>query len=194
MNEHEAIAHMKRGDIKALEFLVRKYQVKAVRVAWLITQDRKLAEDVVQAAFIRVYQRIDQFDSQRTFAPWFMRSVVNAAVKASQKLSRQISLDDKVNGDISWADLLADPAPEPGELAERADLQEAVQNALQQLSPEQRAVIVMRYYLEMSENEMSELLDAPPGTVKWRLHAARKQLRVLLQRFREPSGEWRAWL
>ncbi len=61
--------------------LVRRHQVEALRVAVLITRDRALAEDIVQAAFLRAYERIDQFDADRPFAPWFLRGVVRDAVK-----------------------------------------------------------------------------------------------------------------
>ena len=82
MEEQKAIARLKRGDISGLEALVRKYQVQAVRAAYLIIRDRALAEDIVQAAFLRAYERIGQFDAGRPFGPWFLRSVVNDAVKA----------------------------------------------------------------------------------------------------------------
>jgi RNA polymerase sigma-70 factor (ECF subfamily) len=85
LDEQSAIWRLKRGDIEALAVLVRRYEVQAVRTAYLITHDRALAEDVVQNTFLRIYQRIDQFDEGRPFAPWFMRSVVNAAVQAAHR-------------------------------------------------------------------------------------------------------------
>jgi len=89
MEEHEVIARLKRGDIAGLETLVRKYQVQAVRIAYLITRDRALTEDIVQAAFLRAYERIGQFDAERPFGPWFLRSVVNDAVKAAARRERR---------------------------------------------------------------------------------------------------------
>ncbi|MGJ3240923.1 MAG: RNA polymerase sigma factor [Anaerolineae bacterium] len=85
MDEHEAIRQMKQGDINGLAVLVNRYQTRAVRVATLITRDQSLAEDVVQATFIRIYKKIDQFDTTRPFAPWFMRSVVNGALQTMRK-------------------------------------------------------------------------------------------------------------
>src|SRR5438046_5099592 len=84
MTEREAIDKLRRGDISGLETLVRQHYVQAVRVAYLITQDTALAEDIVQSAFLRVYERIDQFDVGRPFAPWFLRSVVNDALMAER--------------------------------------------------------------------------------------------------------------
>lgn len=179
MEDHNAIARLKRGDIGGLAALVERYQVRAVRAAYLITQDRALAEDVVQAAFLRVYQRIGQFDAARPFRPWFMRSVVNAAVQAAQRQSEQLSLDADAASGLDFADLLPDPTPGP-DAAERAESEQVVRAALRKLPPPQRAAVVLRYYLDMDEREIAQALDTAPGTVRWRLHAARKQLRGLL--------------
>ena len=80
MEEREAVARLKAGDIGGLETLVQMYQVQALRTAYLVTRGRHLAEDIVQTAFLRAYERIGQFDAQRSFGPWFLRSVVNAAL------------------------------------------------------------------------------------------------------------------
>jgi RNA polymerase sigma-70 factor (ECF subfamily) len=84
MEERQAIARLQRGDIGGLEVLVKQYQVQAVQTACLIVQDKALAEDIVQNAFITVAEKIHQFDSQKPFAPWFLRSVVNASIKAAK--------------------------------------------------------------------------------------------------------------
>jgi len=182
MKEQEAIARLKRGDIGGLEALVRQYQVQAVRAAYLVTRDRALAEDIVQAAFLRAYERIGQFDAGRPFGPWFLRSVVNDAVKAVARRERQVSLEAGYEGEeTSLADLLSDPGPGPDDLMEAAELRRTVWTALGKLPPAQRAAIVQRYYLGLSEAEMADELACPPGTVKWRLHAARKRLRTLLR-------------
>jgi RNA polymerase sigma-70 factor, ECF subfamily len=186
VDERTAIRRMKRGDISGLEVLVRRYEVKAVRVAYLITHDRALAEDVVQSAFLRAFDRIEQFDDSRPFAPYFMRVVANAAIQAARRAQRELSLDSPVrSGDSdtsTFADLLPDVGPGPDDQVEQDELRAAVWEALRQLSPEQRAAVVLRYYVGMSDQEMAEELDIAPGTVRWRLHAARKRLRVLLGR------------
>jgi RNA polymerase sigma-70 factor (ECF subfamily) len=182
MEEQEAIARLKRGDIGGLEALVRKYQVQAVRTAYLIIRDRALAEDIVQTAFLRAYERIGQFDAGRSFGPWFLRSVVNDALKAVAHRKHQVSLKASSEGEeTSLADLLADPAPGPDDLVEAAEIRRIVWDALGKLPPAQRAAIVLRYYLDLSGAEMADELACPPGTVKWRLHAARKRLRTLLR-------------
>jgi RNA polymerase sigma-70 factor (ECF subfamily) len=185
MEETEAIARLKEGDICGLEALVCRYQVQAVRTAYLITHDRALAEDIVQSAFLRAYERIAQFDSGRPFGPWFLRSVVHDAVKATARRERLVSLDTGV-GDTFQA-LLVAPDPDPARLAEVAETRQAVWAALGKLPPAERAAVVMRFYLGWSEAEMAAEMDCPPGTVKWRLHTARKRLQELLRSLR-PAG------
>ena len=138
MEEQEAIARLKQGDIRGLRALVREHQVQAIRTAYLITRDRAQAEDIVQAAFLRAYERIDQFDAARPFAPWFLRSVANDALKAVTRDKRHISLEGGLShaneqGEPVLAELLATPDPGPEELVEAAELRQAVWDALGRL-------------------------------------------------------------
>ncbi len=182
MDDLEAIARLRRGDTSGLEPLVRRHQVAAVRAAYLVTHDRALAEEVVQAAFLRAYERIVQFDPARPFGPWFLRSVLNDASKAAARANRLRSLDTLASDDEDGvAFLTADPSPGPDALLEKAESAAEVVAALAQLTPRERAAVVQRYFLERSEAEMATALSCPPGTVKRRLHAARTRLRTLLR-------------
>lgn len=178
MDERDAVERLRRGDIGGLEALVRRYYLRAGRTAYLIVRDHALAEDVAQDAFVRAFERIGQYDAERPFAPWFMRIVVNGAVEAARGRERTSSYDDGEVGALMVR--FADPAPGPHELAERAEQREGVWTAMEKLPPRQRAAVVQRYYLDMSETEMSEASGSPPGTIKSRLHAARRRLRRLL--------------
>jgi RNA polymerase sigma-70 factor, ECF subfamily len=184
-DERQAITRMKRGEIGAMALLVERYQVKAVRAAYLITQDVRTAEDVVQETYLNVYHHIHQFDENRRFEPWFLRSVCNAAIKAVQRQKRTVSLDgdagnDHNNEDWTLAEQLVAGTQPVYAVVEAAETKERIRRAMQQLSPRMRAAVVQRYFLDMSEKEMAEELDSPPGTVKWLLNAAKKQLRGLL--------------
>ena len=173
MDERGAIERLQRGDIGGLEALVRAHQARAVQAAYLILRDRAAAEDVAQGAFVRAYERVGTFDASRPFGPWFMRVVVNDAVKAAARRERAVSL----GGDGDPAAWLSDPDKGPQELAEEAEQRDGVWAALAKLPPAQRAAVVQRYYLGMSEAEMAREGDGtPPGTIGWRLHAARKAL------------------
>lgn len=176
MDDREAVRLMKNGEISGLESLVKRYQVRAARAAFFVTHDEALSEDIVQETFIRLYQRIRQFEETRPFEPYLMRSVVHAAFNTVRQDKKVVSLD-------------ADPASVENLLAQAASVESQVEFAqlageilhvLSKLSPRQRAVIVQRYYLEMSEQEMAQALEVAPGTIKWLLNAARARLRDLL--------------
>jgi RNA polymerase sigma-70 factor (ECF subfamily) len=181
MNEKLAITLLKQGDLKGLEFLVKQYQVQAVHSAYLITGDRFLGEEIAQAGFLKLASKINQFDTQQSFRPWFFRIVVNDAIKAAKRQSRFVSLDALSESALNW---LNDPNQRPEALTEARELRDAVWKAIQSLSPEQRAVIVQRHFLEMNESEMVRELQRPPSTIKWWLHTARERLRELLSAYR----------
>jgi RNA polymerase sigma-70 factor (ECF subfamily) len=178
MDEKQAIQCLKKGDIGGLEFLVNRFQLKAVRVAYLITRDSGLAEDVVQDSFLQAYRSIHRFEENRPFEPWFLRSVVNASVKLMQKSARQMEWRD--DADESQVAEFISRVESVEEQIESLELQEQIWQAMEKLSPRQRAVIVQRYFLEMSEKEMAAESGKAVGTVKWLLNAARERLRTLL--------------
>ena len=181
MEDRIAISRIKQGDLNGLESLVHRYQVQAVRVAYLILYDRALAEDIVQAAFVKVAERAYQFDEQRPFAPWFFRIVVNDAIKASKKRKSSISLDEQLDEPtVRLAAQLIDPALQPAQEVESRETRRTILKAIKSLTPEQRAVVAMRYFLDMSEADMSIKMDRPLSTIKWWLRDARRRLRSLI--------------
>jgi len=180
MEDQIAISRLKQGDWNSLEPLVNRYQARAVQAAYLILYDRSLAEDVAQTAFVKVVEYIHQYDERRPFAPWFFRIVINDALKAAQKQKRNLSLQELDESAAHLAQWLLDPAPSPESALEEKQVRQHILQAIQSLPPEQRAVIVMRYYLDMSEAELSTKMERPLSSIKWWLRDARKRLRSLM--------------
>jgi RNA polymerase sigma-70 factor (ECF subfamily) len=177
VDETQAIAQLKRGNLEGLETLVKLHQGRALRTACLITRDLPQAEDVVQNAFLRAYEHIDQFDEGQPFAPWFNQIVIHDTLKVLQKQKKNLSIDEmeeENNFDIF------DPAPLPEEVLESKETIHAVWMALARLEPRQRAAFVMRYYLQMPEKEIAETLQGPLGTIKWWSFSARRKLKLTL--------------
>lgn len=174
MDEQTAIIQIRQGNLKGLEYLVERYQARAVHAAYLVVYDRALAEDVVQSAFVKVIERIHQFDESRDFAPWFYRIVVNDALKATRHDYRNAALDETI----------AAPEMLPEQLLEQLERGEDVLAAVHKLSPEQRVVVTMRYFLGLKEVDMSHELGRPVSTIKWWLREARNNLRTLLDGYR----------
>jgi RNA polymerase sigma-70 factor, ECF subfamily len=177
MEDRIAISRLKQGDLTDLESLVNRYQVRAVHAAYLILYDRALAEDVVCTAFVKLAERVHQYDEDRPFVPWFFRIVTNDALKAARKQQRTISLEEQLDESTAqFAQWLIDPNTRPEELLEEKETRGMILNAIQSLPPEQRRVVVMRYFLELSEAEMSTKMDRPLSTIKWWLRDARRRL------------------
>lgn len=187
ITETQAIARLKQGDLSGLETLVQNHQVKAVHAAVLIVHDRELAEEIVQNSFFQAVQKIDQFDVRRPFGPWFLKSVINAAIQEANRQKQVVSLDEDAD-DIALeatgkvAGWLIDPSRCPEDLVETDALYRAVWSALDQLPANQRAAIVMHYLQDSSEAEITQAFQRPLTTIKWWLHAARVRLRRILQR------------
>ncbi|MCL6431922.1 MAG: RNA polymerase sigma factor [Anaerolineae bacterium] len=182
MSEREAIERLRQGDIRGLEALVRAHELRALRAAYLIIRDRDLAEDVVADAFVRAYEQIGRFDGTRPFAPWFLRLVVNIARRRAAQRERHVPWSQAdARGEMALDEMLVAAAPGPEDLAGQAALREAVWEALGRLSPAERAAVVQRYYLGLTEDEMAEASGCRPGTIKWRLHVARERLRDWLR-------------
>jgi len=147
----------------------------------MIVFDRGVAQDVTQTAFVKAAERIHQFDEKRPFAPWFFRIVVNDALKLAKKQKRNISLEDQLDEPTTQlAKQLSDPGLRPEQVVEKKETRQIILKAIQSLPPEQRSVIVMRYFLDMSMVEMSEKMERPLSTIKWWLRDARKRLRSLM--------------
>ena len=157
------------GSEPDLEALFRLHWPRAYRAAYLVVHDHAAAEDIAQEAFVAAVRALDRFDRQRPFGPWLHRIVVNRAIDwARARIARR-----ELHGDIEpHADPVAEPAVTTLEARELAA-------ALARLTPEQRAVVALRYLLEYTPGEIAELLDLPRGTVNSRL---RRGLDALAER------------
>ena len=149
------------GSASAVEALFRLHWQNAYRAAYLVAHDAAAAEDIAQEAFLAALRRLDRFDRSRPFGPWLHRIVVNRAIDwvRARRLRVEAELPDTL-------------APEHA-----AELSDATVAALAALSPEHRAVIVLRHLLGYTPGEIAELLDLPRGTVNSRLRRGLDQLR-----------------
>lgn len=174
--ERAAIQALRTGNLSGLEPLVQLHQLRALRTAYEITRDPQLAEDVVADAFLAAYDHIKQYDDSRPFGPWFHRIVANGALKAIRR-SRRSRGDEGLDGSLPSR---SDPAPTPDNEVIGREGEREVLAAIEALPPGQRAVVVLRCYLDMDDATIAATLRCPLGTVRWRLFAARRRLRRVL--------------
>lgn len=177
MEDVYIIRQIKQGNIDNLEILIARYQEKALHAAFLITQSQVIAEDVVQETFVHILLHLKQFDESKPFGPYFFRSVMNAALNAVKREKRWILIEDL---SVTETDKLLSTFYEFDSSANNQEVIDDLRQALEKLPPRERMVIVYRYYLGMSEKEMSSEMNLAPGTIKWWLHSARKRLANLI--------------
>jgi RNA polymerase sigma-70 factor (ECF subfamily) len=159
---------------------VRKYDRKLLRIAQTLTHNREEAEDAVQEAFLKVYERLDQFQENAKFSTWLIRIAVNEALMKLRKkrTAREVSLDGDFQSDrdIPPTDA-ADWSPNPQEQYSAMEFREILIKCLLRLRPTLRIVFVLRDMEELSINETREALGLSAVAVKARLFRARLQLR-----------------
>jgi RNA polymerase sigma-70 factor (ECF subfamily) len=152
------------GSASAFEALFRLYWPQAFRAAYLVVHDAAAAEDIAQEAFLAALRSLDRFDRSRPFGAWLHRIVVNRAIDWARARALRPETEQ-----VDAA------APEPPERDEE------LLRELDKLSPEHRAVIVLRYVLDYTPGEIAELLELPRGTVNSRLRRGLDNLKELLQ-------------
>ncbi len=157
------------GSASDFEALFRAHWPRAFRAAYLVVHDAAAAEDIAQEAFLAAVRTLDRFDRRRPFGPWLHRIVVNRAIDWTRARSLRSEVGD---------DALAATARENGQPEDSSARALAARLAL--LSPEHRAVVVLRYLLEYTPGEIAELLDLPRGTVNSRLRRGLDRLKELL--------------
>lgn len=177
LDDRELVEQAKRGEVDAYEQLVLRYQGIAQRTAFLVTGNAGDAEEAAQEAFIKAFYALDRFRQDASFKPWILKIVVNEARNRRRRNRRQSDLALRVQDERRSGDAV--PSPETAFLAseERGFLLEAVNG----LSERDREVITMRYFLDLSEAEMAEVLGCRRGTVKSRLSRAMSRLRARLE-------------
>jgi RNA polymerase sigma-70 factor, ECF subfamily len=153
------------GSVADLEALFRAHWSRAHRAAYLVVGDAAAAEDIAQEAFLAAVRALDRFDRRRPFGPWLHRIVVNRAIDWARAR--------RLRGEAELGDWQAAPErPPSGE--------QGLHEAIRRLSPEHRAVIVLRYLLEYTPGEIAQLLELPRGTVNSRLRRGLDALKETL--------------
>jgi RNA polymerase sigma-70 factor (ECF subfamily) len=164
-DERAWIRGAQRGSVSDLEALFRHHWPRAYRAAYLVVHDSAAAEDIAQESFLAAVRALDRFDRRRPFGPWLHRIVVNRAIDWSRARALRREVGEGALGSVAAATTPPDN-PHSRTLA----------SALAELSPEHRAVIVLRHLLEYTPGEIAELLGLPRGTVNSRLRRGLDEL------------------
>ena len=173
MTDDEAVRRCQDGDRDAFRHLVEAYKNPLYGTAVLMTGNPAIAEEHVQEALLNAWRGIRGFQRGRPFKPWLIRILVNDVLSRQRRRAlRTVPLED---------------SPEPGSGSDEAEAianRETLRQALDQLTPEHREVVVLRYFADLTVAEVARSAGIREGTAKSRLHRALRQMRELL----DPSG------
>jgi RNA polymerase sigma-70 factor, ECF subfamily len=177
--ERMATPHLRggrAGSVSNFEALFREHWPRAHRAAYLIVHDAAAAEDIAQESFLSAIRALDRFDRRRPFGPWLNRIVVNRAIDWTRARALRKEVGAEMEGEATLFDRTRQTAEvargEAPAGASANPYSEDVASALAFLSPEHRAVVVLRYLLEYTPGEIARLLELPRGTVNSRLRRA----------------------
>ncbi len=182
-DDHSLVAACRAGQTEAFGVLVRRYQDRLFPTILRLVGSAEDAQDVLQDAFVRGFEKLDQFHGESSFYTWIYRIAVNLALSGHRKnrnrrLAR-LTQPGKIQPVVDPAD--QSPESDPSLALERLEREAIVAAALGELGPEHRAVVILKDFDGRRYEEISALLNIPVGTVRSRLHRARSELRIRLQ-------------
>lgn len=168
----ELVRRCVRGDKKAFGDLVDRYQKPIYNVALRIVKNPEDAEDVAQTVFMKAYTKLDGFDEQHRFFSWIYRIAINESLNFSTRRRTHEELEPGLTTD----------AASPEEQTIKLDAEERIGNAILELEPEDRAIVVLKHFQGFSYAEIAYILNIHEKTVKSRLYTARQRLKGILTR------------
>lgn len=185
LSEHDLVERVRAGDAAAFELIMRRHNRRLFRLARSVLRNAPEAEDVVQETYVRAFTRLDDFIGPDGFAAWLARIAHNEALGRVRGRDRVVSLHDYVSEhdgetDARRIETMTSHQPDPERLAGNGELRRLLEDAIDALPDEFRAVFVLRAVEGMSVAETAEALSIRPETVKTRFHRARHRLQETL--------------
>ncbi|MGD9345284.1 MAG: sigma-70 family RNA polymerase sigma factor [Candidatus Aminicenantes bacterium] len=190
-NDTHLVERVCAGDIYAFQEIVERYKKKIYYIAYDIVGDHHEAEDVSQEVFIKMYRALERFRKDAKMSSWLYQITVNSAIDSirKKKVRPRINVEDIEQVGAQERSLeSASPETNPERRAVSSLMQRHIEQALHKITPQERAVFVMRHYNEFKIREISDVLDVSSGTVKSLLFRALKKLRKELA---STQGEYR---
>ncbi len=180
------VQRVQNGEVSAFNQLVQKYRQSLFSIIYNMTGNREDATDIAQEAFIKAFQSIKQFRGQASFYTWIYRIAVNSSITFIKRAKKQRFINyETIDETLVSSDILeyftAKTKTEKGALLK--ELQEKLNEALQKLSPKHRIVVILHEVEGMNHKEIADITKTSEGTVRSRLHYAKKMLQAYLQEY-----------
>lgn len=174
------VERCRNGDREAFAALVVRYQRPVYNAAWWVLRNVEDASDVAQNVFLKVAERLDDYDPQYRFFSWIYRIAVNESLSMLRRKGHEEPLDDEV--DVAGPD-----GDDPERRAGDAELSARIRSVVMSMATNDRTVLMLRHFSDLSYQEIGQVLDLDEKTVKSRLFEARQRLRGLLPDLRDLS-------
>jgi RNA polymerase sigma-70 factor (ECF subfamily) len=177
VSNSELVKKSQLGEKAAFEQLVIRHQELVFSLAYKLTGNREMANDVAQESFIRAWKAIEKFRGDSTFSTWIYRITVNTAWTLRKKAKKHNTL----NIDDTYEPIVIDEKKDPELVAINSDLSSVLVNALDKLPLEQRIIVELKNIEGRSHKEIADYLDISVTAAKVRLHRAHQKLRLILE-------------
>ena len=186
ISDEALCARVAERDEDAFDLLVQRYQVRAYRLAWSILRDAEEARDLSQEAFIRLYEAAGRFRGRSRFSTWFYRILVNLCLDARRRRrwwQRELTAFER-DGESQESMVEQQPAPamDPVDDLERGRVLTQLWKAVDSLSPQQRAALLLQVQEELPTSEIASVLKCSEATVRVNLHRALMALRKTMRK------------
>ena len=179
--DQEVVDRVRAGDTALYEIIMRRYNQRLYRVTYAILRDGAEAEDVIQDAYVRAYQHLDQFAGYAPFSTWLTRIAVHEALRRLQLRKRSQQFEEVEHDEESFMSVsettVPETSPDPEQRASNAELGQLLEQAVLDLPEQYRTVIMLRDVEELSTAETAAALDLTEQNVKVRLHRGRSMMR-----------------
>ncbi len=186
--EELLIRKAQRGNIRAFEELVKKYDEKIMRLLLNMLNDEDDARDTYQEIFLKVYQSIGNYRFQSKFYTWLYRIAVNTSINYRKKrtVNSSDSLDEILSDDKgTLLEVIQDDNQTPEQFVLNIELTEKINQSIEKLSPRQRAVFILRHYHGHKLSEIAEILNCSEGTVKNYMFRSLQKMRDNLREYQQ---------
>jgi len=185
LSDEDLCRRVAERDETAFDLLVGRYQERAYRIAWSVVRDREEAKDCSQEAFIRLHESAGSFAGQAKFSTWFYRILVNCCLDQARKRKGWRKLigwgtRDEERGAVTPVEQVGAPFTDPTDAMVREGRMSRLWEAVEELSPQQRAAVLLQCREELSTKEIAEVLHLSEATVRVHLHRAYSALRRLV--------------
>jgi len=175
LEDETIVQKLKKGDIQALKIVYELFYKSAFRAAFFITNDTGLAEDTVHETFLKLLKKIEQLEDPSKLEIWLCRMAINNARDIIRNRAKSTLIADAKGTYVN------NPSTSPENILLENEEKQIIIRYIQQLQPEHKRVIFLKYYEDLSDNEISTTLGIPVGTVKSRLFYARKEIKRLFE-------------